>query len=75
MRSEMQLNIEAILQHIKDKFRNNKTAFAEEIGVSREYLNLVLNKKANSHSSKICNGVIMYCERNNLDHRKYIFLS
>ena len=71
----MQLNIEAILQLIKDRFRNNKTAFAEEIGVSRVYLNLVLNKKAALHSSKICNGVMMYCEKNNLDYTDYIFLS
>lgn len=72
----MQLDIEAISQLIKEKFRNNKTAFAEEIGVNRAYLNLVLNKKAISHSPKICDGVIKYCKRNKLNYNKYIiFLS
>lgn len=72
----MHLKIEMILQLIKENFRNNKTAFAEEIGVDRGYLNLVLNRKAISHSPKICNGVIKYCKRNNLDYNNYIiFLS
>lgn len=70
----MRLNIEAILQLIKEKFRNNKTWFAETIGVDSSYLNSVLNKKAISHSPKICNGVMKYCQDNNLDYRKYIIL-
>ena len=70
----MELNIEALLNLIKEKFRNNKTFFAETIGVDPSYLNSVLNKKAISHSPKICKGVIRYCKENKMDYKEYIFL-
>lgn len=70
----MRLNIEAVLQLIKERFRNNKTFFAETIGVDPSYLNSVLNKKAIDHSPKVCNGVMKYCKQNNLDSTNYIFL-
>lgn len=68
----MELNIEAVLELIKERFRNNKTYFAETIGVDPSYLNSVLNKKAISHSPKICKRVKIYCEQNKLDVKKYI---
>lgn len=68
----MEINIEAVLQLIKERFRNNKTFFAETIGVDPSYLNSVLNKKAISHSPKICKGVKNYCEKNGLNSREYI---
>lgn len=71
---KMRLNIEAVLQLIKERFRNNKTFFAETIGVDPSYLNSVLNKKAIDHSPKVCNGVMKYCKQNNLDSTNYIFL-
>lgn len=68
----MEINIEAVLQLIKERFRNNKTFFAETIEVDPSYLNSVLNKKAISHSPKICKGVKNYCEKNGLNSREYI---
>ncbi len=68
------LNIEAILELIKQNFRNNKSFFAETIGVDPSYLSSVLNNKAINHSPKICNGVMKYCKDNNLDYTKYIIL-
>lgn len=70
----LKLNIEAVLELIKKNFRNNKTFFAETIGVDPSYLSSVLNSKAIDHSPKICNGVMKYCQENNLDYRKYIIL-
>lgn len=70
----MRVNIDAVLQLIKESFRNNKTYFAETIGVDPSYLNSVLNKKAIDHSPKVCNGVMKYCKQHNLDSNKYIFL-
>ena len=70
----MRLNIEAILKLVEERFRNNKTAFAETIGVDASYVNLVLNKKAIDHIPKIVKGVIRYCKQNKLDYTKYIFL-
>lgn len=70
----MELNIDAVLVLIKEKFRNNKTWFAEEIGVDGSYLNSILNGKAIKHSPKVCNGVINYCNKNNLNYKEYIIL-
>jgi hypothetical protein len=70
----MRLNIEAINQLIKDKFRNNKSFFADEIKVDNGYLSGVLNEKKTSYSNKVCNAVIVYCEKNNLNYKDYIFL-
>lgn len=71
----MKLNIDALLQLIKDNFRGNKTWFAEEIGVDTSYLNSILNRKAIDHSPKVINGVLKYCQQNDLDYKRYIFLN
>nr|DAY63158.1 MAG TPA: ATP-dependent target DNA activator B [Caudoviricetes sp.] len=70
----LKLNIEAVLELIKQNFRNNKAFFAETIGVDPSYLSSVLNSKAIDHSPKICNGIMKYCQDNNLDYREYIIL-
>jgi hypothetical protein len=71
---KLRVNIEAVLQLIEERFRNNKSFFAETIGVDPSYLNSVLNKKAIDHSPKICNGIVRYCKQNNLNETDYIFL-
>jgi hypothetical protein len=68
----MEINIEAVLQLIKERFRDNKTFFAETIGVDPSYLNSVLNKKAISHSPKICRNIKTYCIENGLNPKEYI---
>lgn len=70
----MEINIEGVKQLIKEKFRNNKAWFAEEMGVDYSYLYRILNKKRKANSFKLCNGIIRYCKNNNLDYNKYIFL-
>jgi hypothetical protein len=70
----MRINIDAVNTLIKEKFRNNKKWFSEEIGVDYSYLNQVLNYKSIDHSPKIINGIMQYCERNKIDAKKYIFL-
>lgn len=70
----MEAKIEAVVQLIKERFRNNKTWFAEEIGIDYSYLYLILTGKRKPSSSKFCNALIKYCKNNNLDYRKYIFL-
>ena len=70
----LRVNIEMVCELIKQNFRNNKTFFAETIGVDPSYLSAVLNNKAIDHSPKICNGIMKYCQDNNLDYKKYIIL-
>lgn len=70
----MEINILNLKELIREKFKNNKTKFAEEIGISREYVSKLLNGKQDGDSVKICNAIIVYCENNNLDYKQYIFL-
>ena len=70
----MSINIEAVNELIRSKFRNNKSWFAEEIGVERSYLYSVLKRKKNNTSKKIIDGIIKYCKRYGLDYNVYIFL-
>lgn len=71
----MKINKEMLLLLIEEKFDNNKTKFAETIGISREYLTNILNGKKDSDSAKLCNAVLLYCESNNLNYKDYIFLN
>ena len=71
----MKVNIENLQKLIEEKFDNNKTKFAETIGISREYISKVVNEKENNDSAKICNAIILFCESNNLNYKDYIFLN
>jgi hypothetical protein len=71
---KMRINVEAVLQLIQEKFRNNKTWFAETIGLSDAYLNGILNNNKPADSKKACACIIQYCEQNSLDYKQYIFL-
>ena len=71
----MKVNIENLQKLIEEKFDNNKTRFAETIGISREYISKVVNEKENKDSAKLCNAIILFCESNNLNYKDYIFLN
>ena len=68
----MLVNIDAINELIKNRFRNNKSYFADEIGVNRAYLSMILNANGKEDSPKVCNGIIKYCKENNLNLKDYI---
>lgn len=68
----MEINIEKVKLLIKERFRNNKTWFAEEIGVNRSYLNQIICGKKTASSPKTIKGVISYCKKNNLNYKEYI---
>lgn len=70
----MKLNVEELAKFIQEKFHNNQAYCAEELGVNKSYLNLILNKKINNDSGKIIVKLIEYCKRNNIDYDRFIFL-
>lgn len=67
-------DVDALNTLVAEKFRGNKTWFAETIGVDPSYVNQVLNKKAINHSPKMLKGFFSYCQKNNINPNKYIFL-
>lgn len=70
----MKVNIANLNKLIEEKYRGNKTFFAEIAEIDRSYLNQMLNNKVSNNSPKICNAIIRYCEKNNLNYKDYIFL-
>ena len=70
----MELNLEAIKELVKDRFRGKLTYLANELDIDYSYLNQVINGKRSPTSKKICNKVIKYCINNGLDYQKYVFV-
>ena len=68
------IDVNAVNTLVNEKFRGNKSWFAEEIGVDVSYVNQILNKKAIDHSPTMVKAIMKYCNENNLDEKKYIFL-
>ncbi|MBQ8292378.1 MAG: hypothetical protein IJX78_01070 [Bacilli bacterium] len=70
----MRVNVSNLSSLIDKKYRGNQSFFAEEAEIDRCYLNQLLNGKIDSNSPKICNKIIRYCEKNNLNYKDFIFL-
>lgn len=67
-------NIEALLQLLKTKFNNNQSEMARMLKIERTHLNKMLNNNGKGAGATICGAIIKYCNENNLDYRRYIFL-
>lgn len=72
LKPNMEVKIEAVKKLIKEKFHDNTSYFAKEIGMGREYVSAILNERTTADSPKFCNAVIVYCERNNLNYKDYV---
>lgn len=68
----MRINTSAVKGLIREKFRNNQTWFAEEIGMDPHYFNQIMAGKQNASSPKACRGVINYCKKNSLEITNFI---
>lgn len=71
----MEVNIEALEQLLEEKFEGNQTAFAEATGLERTHVNKVFKNNGKGAGAIFCGAIIKYCNANNLDYQKYIFLS
>lgn len=70
----MKVNISNLRNFIKKKYRGNNSFFADEAQISRSYLSQLLNGSISNNSPKICNAIIRYCEKNNIDYKEFISL-
>jgi len=70
----MEINIEELLQLLKNRFEGNQAKMARVLGVNRYQLNMVLNNNGKCAGKKIIGAIIKYCDINELDFHKYIFL-
>ena len=70
----MEINIEELERLLKEKFNGNQTAFAEATGLERTHVNKVFKSRGKGAGAIFCGAIIKYCDKNNLDYKKYIFL-
>lgn len=69
----MKINIEEVKKLIYERFENKLTNFVAELGVDYSYMNLIINGHRAPDSKKVCDRIVEYCKKNNLDYSKYIF--
>lgn len=70
----MEINMEELKKLLEEKFNGNQTAFAEATGLERTHVNKVFKNKGKGAGAIFCGAIIKYCNNNNLDYQKYIFL-
>lgn len=68
-------NIESLNELLNEKFDNNQSEMARVLKVERTHLNKVFNNEGKGAGAMICGAIIKYCNDNNLDYKKYIFLN
>lgn len=72
MAAQIEAKVEKVRILIKEKFHDNNSYFAKEIGMGREYVSAIVNERIPADSPKFCNALIAYCEKNNLDYKTYV---
>lgn len=70
----MEINMEAFCKLLKDRFESNQAKMARVLGVSRYQLNTVFKNNGRCAGKKIIGSIIKYCDTNELDFHRYIFL-
>lgn len=68
-------NIKALLELLKTHFNNNQSEMARAFKVERTHLNKMFKCNGKGAGAVICGAIIKYCNDNNLDYTKYIFLN
>ncbi|WP_459195680.1 hypothetical protein [Wukongibacter baidiensis] len=69
----MKPNVNEIQKLVDNVFRGNKAAFAKAIGTDRSHVSHILNTGTGA-GAQFFGGLISFCEKNELDFRKFIFL-
>lgn len=68
-------NIKALIELLETQFNNNQSEMARAFKVERTHLNKIFNNNGKGAGATICGAIIKYCDENNLDYKKYIFLN
>lgn len=71
---KMEINLEAFKELLEERFDGNQAKMARVLGISKYQLNIVFNNNGKCAGKKIFGSIIKYCDTNELDFHKYIFL-
>ncbi|WFD11980.1 hypothetical protein [Tepidibacter hydrothermalis] len=69
----MKPNVKKLKQLVDNNFNGNKSAFANEIGVDRGQVSKIL-KDGTCAGSQFYGGLFVYCEKEKLNFKEFIFL-
>ena len=70
----MEINVVELISLLEERFENNQAKMARILGISRYQLNAVLKNNGRCAGKKVIGSIIKYCDTNELDFHKYIFL-
>ena len=70
----MEINMEAFIKLLEDRFDNNQAKMARIMKISRYQLNTIINNNGKKAGKKIIAAILKYCDTNELDFHNYIFL-
>ena len=70
----MEINMEAIKQLLEDRFDGNQAKMARVLKINRYQLNTIINNNGKKAGKKIITAILKYCDTNELDFHKFIFL-
>lgn len=71
----MKIRKEVLLKLIQEKFRDNQAYFADTIGITREYVNRLLNNDSDViESAKLCNKLVTYFISNGWEYEPLFIL-
>ena len=71
----MEINMVAFLKLLEERFDNNQAKMARILGISKHQLNTVIKNNGKGAGKKIIGSIIKYCDTNEYDFHKYIFLT
>ena len=70
----MEINMKEFLKLLEERFDNNQSRMARVLQISRYQLSNILKNNGRGAGKKIIGAIIKYCDTNELDFHKYIFL-
>lgn len=70
----MEINMEEFVKLLEERFDNNQAKMARIFKISRYQLSDILKNNGKGAGKKVIGAIIKYCDTNELDFHKYIFL-
>lgn len=72
---KMELNMEELIKLLEERFENNQAKMARILGVSKYQLNTIIKNNGKKAGKKFIGAIIKFCDANEYDFHKYIFLT
>lgn len=73
--SDLEINMKAFRALLHEKFNDNQSEMARNIGISKYQLNAILKSNGKNAGKKVIGGIIKFCIANNYNFMDYIFLT